>query len=347
MNILVTADFHIHSHRNDERRIEDGLQCLEWVYKTAEETECKRVVIAGDFLHNRFSLNVRTYAQACRVVAKYADRGMRTIFVLGNHDMVYENSWDIHSLVPIKDWALVIDKPTTLEIEGIPIDFLPYTPTPTRYLSEFKTPSPTLISHLAVAEALFHAKFDIKSVEDDSKEKEVISPDVFKPWQKVWLGHYHYGQRVGSDRLEYVGSPMQLTFGEATQVKRVAIYNIEKVTAQYVVNDISPKFHIIDDTTDLEPLDMKNAYVEMRTKEDIHSKFSLRKKISKLGAREIEFVAPPVDVAKAAEALDDITQFVHDREKMVCEYVDGVQVRTELDKAKLKKIGIEIVTSTS
>jgi DNA repair exonuclease SbcCD nuclease subunit len=342
--ILITADIHIHAHRNDVRRVEDGLNCLRWIYETARDTDCCRVVLAGDFLHSRFSLNAYAYAKACRLVSDFADQGLKTIFLLGNHDMYFEDNWTVHSLVPIKDWALVADKPQTVDIDGYPVDLLPYTPTPIRYLEGFKNPSPLLVSHLSVAEALLHATCDILSVEDDSKEKEVISPDVFKPWNKTFLGHYHYGQRVGSDAVEYVGSPYQLTFGEANQTKRVVIYDLDKQEAKYVVNDKSPKFHIVNDEDKLDDLNLEHSYVQMRTKEDIHSKFGLRKKLSKLGAREIEFVTKPVDMAKAQKALNNITDFVRNKTQLVTEYVDLVKVRDDLDRAKLKKIGISIIS---
>ena len=56
--ILITADLHIHPHYGEARRIEDGLDCLSWIYKVAEERKIKDVIIAGDFLHHRFSLNI-------------------------------------------------------------------------------------------------------------------------------------------------------------------------------------------------------------------------------------------------------------------------------------------------
>src|SRR5665213_2793233 len=95
MKVLITADLHIHNHKNDNRRIDDGLACLDWIYQTGKVKGCKYIIFAGDFLHNRFSLNVLAYAKACSLVAAYADAGMKTIFLLGNHDMYSEDKWDI------------------------------------------------------------------------------------------------------------------------------------------------------------------------------------------------------------------------------------------------------------
>jgi DNA repair exonuclease SbcCD nuclease subunit len=344
MKALITADLHIHAHKADNRRVEDGLDCLKWIYETATQNGCERVIFAGDFLHNRFSLNVLAYAKASQIIVDYADR-MPTIFVLGNHDLYSEDNWDIHSLVPFCKWATVVDRPTTLKMGKVPVDFLPYTPIPSKHLPAFKSGANVLISHLAILSAKLHAKFDILSVEDDSKEKEVIPVDAFDAWDKVWLGHYHYGQKLGKGNVEYIGSPMQLTFGEAGQTKHVAVFDFDTLETTYVENNLSPKFHIIESEDAVNGVDVTNCYVEMRTKESIQGKFDLRKRLAKLGAREIEFVSKARDLTKATKALNNIVEFVHQTEKMIEVFVNGMQLKTALDRQKLIQIGVEIVKS--
>lgn len=343
--VLITGDVHIHPHRNDMRRVEDGIQCLEWIYDTARVAGITTVIVAGDFLHHRFSLNAYAYAKACGVVGQAKADGINTIFELGNHDMFYEDRWDIHSLAPIKEWATVIDKPTKLNIHGHDVDFLPYTPTPSKYIDSppFDKPARTLISHLAIANAILNSKYNILSVEDDSKEKEHIEAEKLHKWEKVWLGHYHYGQKVSS-QVEYIGSPMQLTFGEAGQTKHVAIYDLETLQTRYVNNEISPQFHIVENQSDVDTLDMTNAYVQMKSSEVIEAKFDLRKKLSKLGAREIEFIPTKTDVAgQTTKALDNISKLFNDKDKLIEGYVDGVEVPEHLVKDLLKQIGKEII----
>lgn len=342
--VLITADLHIHPHRSDMRRVEDGLECLRWIYKTAEIADCCNVIIAGDFLHNRFSLNSYAYSKACNIVSQST---IRTIFLLGNHDMYYEDNWDVHSLTPLKGLATVVDRPRTIDLHGYPVDFLPYTPHPSRYLPDFTEPSNVLISHLAVSDALLNARNQMISVEDDSKEKEIISPSAFAKWKKVWLGHYHYGQEV-SEIVEYIGSPMQLTYGEAGQRKHVGIFDLDTLQTNYVVNDRSPQFHIVERVDELDHIDVTNSYVQIRCQqavdeEPIETKFDIRRKLSKLGAREIEIQPIKADVNKqTSKALENITQFFNDRNKLIGSYVDAADTGG-LDKELLKKIGLQIV----
>jgi DNA repair exonuclease SbcCD nuclease subunit len=344
--ILVTADIHIHPHRKDTRRVEDGLRCLQWIYDTAREHAITTVVVVGDFMHDRFLLPAFAYSKACEIVAKEHAAGIKTIFVLGNHDMFFEDKWQVHALMPFKQWATVVDSPSTIEIEGHLVDILPYTPLPSHYLDScFPKPQKVLLSHLSVADAILNAKFDVLSVEDDTKEKEVISPDAFKKWKKVWLGHYHYGQKL-SKGVEYIGSPMQLTFGEAAQKKHIALFDLATLKTEYIENTVSPKFHIVEDVDDLDTLPCQDAYIEVRPKVKIENPFELQKKLMKLGARESEIIPVKVDVqAKTNKALSNITSFLHDKRKLIDGFVDGVKIPEGLDKALLKKIGHEIVAS--
>jgi hypothetical protein len=70
----------------------------------------------------------------------------------------------------------------------------------------------------------------------------------------------------------------------------------------------------------------------------------MRKKLAKLGAREIEFVPTKRDVASATtQALDNISKLFHDKDKLIDGYVDGVEVPEHLNKDTLKRIGKEII----
>ena len=342
MKVLLTGDLHIHNHRSDMRRLEDGLDCLRWIYETGKIAGCKYVIVAGDFLHNRFSLNSYAYSKSCSIVAENKD--IKTIFILGNHDLFYEDRYDVHSLMSLKEWTTVVEKPTQMKLGNYQVDLLPYTPTPSKYLESdvFANPSRVLISHLSIAEALLNAKYDIRSVEDDSKKKEVLTPDALSRWEKVWLGHYHYGQKVGKN-IEYIGSPMQLTYGEAGQVKHVVIYDLATLKEKYVNNDMSPKFHIIDEESQLATIDASNSYVQMRCGNSLDSKFALRKQLSELGAREIEFAPVKTDVSKTNKALAKINLFFNDKNKLIEQYAKNVILPENIDADIAIKVGKSIV----
>jgi DNA repair exonuclease SbcCD nuclease subunit len=345
--VLITADLHLHNHRNESRRIDDGLACLEWIYDVASQKNVESVIIAGDLLHNRFQIGTYLYARACEVIKKHDN----TFLLLGNHDMLYEDDWNLHSLVALRSFnttpgVRIIEKPETVQFGKVSVDFLPYTSSPSKYLDKyFKKPSSLLISHLPVLDAILNARFDIRSIEDDSKNKEVLGVDAFKRWKKVLLGHYHYGQQL-NEVVEYIGSPMQLSFGEAGHKKHVIILDLETLAIEYVENSFSPQFHIIEKESELDSLNVKDDYVQIRTDAEITAKFDMRNKLTAGGARWIEFVPVKKDVvAQTSDALENVANVINNKEQLIEHFVQHANIPPELDKNLLAKIGKSIVSA--
>jgi DNA repair exonuclease SbcCD nuclease subunit len=344
--VLVTADLHIYNHGSDIRRIEDGLKCLDWIYGTADNNGIKTVVFCGDFFHNRFLINAYAASRAFEISYHAKLEGIDTIFLLGNHDLYYEDNWNDHSLKAVKEWATVIDKPTKMLVEGIEADFIPYTPTPSSCidLPIFAKPARTLFSHLAILDAILNSKYNVISVEDDTKQKEVIKADALHKWEKVWLGHYHYGQQV-SKQVEYIGSPMSLSYGEADQVKHVALYDMATLQTKYVVNDISPQHHIVTNVKQMNNMVLKDAYVRLDC--NVEQKFEIQKKMSKYGVRQALFNGMRLTNEETGKALGNIADLFGDRDKLIDSYIDGMDVPQNLNKDRLKKLGKEIIHAVS
>jgi len=60
-----------------------------------------------------------------------------------------------------------------------------------------------------------------------SQAKEGIEPSVFPQDMPVYTGHYHKPHVVKGTRIEYVGSPYQVSAGECDQTKRFLVLNKE------------------------------------------------------------------------------------------------------------------------
>jgi DNA repair exonuclease SbcCD nuclease subunit len=56
-----------------------------------------------------------------------------------------------------------------------------------------------------------------------SQAKEGIEPSVFPQDLPVYTGHYHKPHVVKGTRIEYVGSPYQVSAGECDQTKRFLV----------------------------------------------------------------------------------------------------------------------------
>ena len=92
---LLFSDIHIHNHKRSTDRLNDCIECLEWVFKTAIDKGIKHVLFLGDLFHDRQKIDVLTYQKAFEVFERYlgneggpaAKPPFELWLLLGNHDL--------------------------------------------------------------------------------------------------------------------------------------------------------------------------------------------------------------------------------------------------------------------
>jgi DNA repair exonuclease SbcCD nuclease subunit len=249
---LIFTDLHLHSHKGSADRLQDCLKVLDWVFQTAAEKGCKYIFFLGDLFHERAKIDVLNYLRTFEVFMKHMieDAADREVYLLvGNHDMYHRERWDINSIKPLSaiPGVHIVQSPTSMSIGGRTIDWLPYTENPISELAKFKkqTAGDILLAHLAVNGAMTNTFYGVKSdviVEYDN-EMVLVDPGLFDDWKMTLMGHYHGAQKL-NNKVEYVGSPLQLSFGEAFQQKHVIVLDLETMEKEYVLNEFSPQ-HLI------------------------------------------------------------------------------------------------------
>jgi DNA repair exonuclease SbcCD nuclease subunit len=374
MKVLFFADLHIHPHKRSQDRLQDCVDALDWVLGEASKRlsrgEFTTVVFLGDLFHDRQRIDVLTYQKTFEVFEKYQikNHGFGAIpiyLLLGNHDMWHLEKWDVSSVNPLRsmEGVRVIDKPCTVDLGGFPISFLPYTDDPhedikiveesyEKWVKENGEPRRKILGgHVAVDGALWntmHQTFSEVTVEHDG-EMKVVSPSMFSGWDRVFLGHYHAAQEL-SYNVEYIGSPLQLSFGEAFQEKQILIYDTVTGEKEYVKNTFSPQHFIIPEA-DLHKYDLKNNFIRVMV-DDITAGdvVQLRKSLvedHQVGSLEIKPVPQKHDdkVKDAATILlkeDEMLEgFIEEMLKEKHPLVEG------LDKDKLLKIGKSICEAST
>jgi hypothetical protein len=168
-----------------------------------------------------------------------------------------------------------------------------------------------------------------------------VDAAVFDDWQMTLLGHYHGSQMV-SDKVEYVGSPLELTFGEAFQEKHLIVLDLDTLEKKYIVNDFSPK-HLIVTPKDIqdENYNLNGNFVRltvdsMTTKEliDLKRTISQNHSVLSLDTKQKERrVEEDQTVIQNAQAI------LLDIEQMLEKHMTERGVPTGLDDKKLLTIG--------
>ena len=244
-DVLIFSDAHIHPHQKSHQRLEDGLTAFQWVFETARKNQVTKVIFCGDLFHSREKLEIYAYHSVYKAIRENYD--IHVYLLLGNHDLWLYEKTDISSVEPLESLpnVTVIAKPSSITINGEQADFIPFTHDPVSVIKGMK-PGKFLFGHIAVDDAVLNKRHQTTSdvsVESDG-EMVKVSKTLFEPWDMAFFGHYHLPQML-SGNAEYVGSLLPLDFGDANHDKHVIVLNFKTMVKRYVVNDFSPKFHVI------------------------------------------------------------------------------------------------------
>lgn len=348
--VLIFSDIHIDAHKKSNDRLDDCLAVLEWIFKTAVERNIKTLIFSGDLYHDRQRINVLAYQKTFEVFLKYfASSDMEVYLLLGNHDLWFYERWDVSSVMPLKAirGVHVVNEPCLLQVLNRPVGFLPYTHDPAADLAKLplgphhRAPS-VLFGHVAIDGAILNSLHNTHSevcIEHDG-EMTKVSTEIFHQWDRVFLGHYHAAQQL-TDKIEYVGSPLELSFGEAFQEKHIIIYDLDTDEKEYVVNDFSPKHLIIRDK-DVDKFDLNKNFVKIIVDEIIGSDIvEMRSELSSkfdIGSLEIKAVPKIEEDEHIVEDAKSI--LLQSSDKMCSMYLDEIEKNSELKLERSKLMSI-------
>ena len=163
------------------------------------------------------------------------------------------------------------------------------------------------------------------SVEHDG-DMVKVDRSIFKDYKHAYFGHYHGAQKLAKN-VEYIGSPLQLSFGEAGEEKHIIILDTNKNSQEYIVNDFSPKHFYIDE----ENLDsysreeLEKSFVCIVTKGDLstENKKTIENKISGLGIDSVKLKTKSKEVTD--HIINDAKLVLSDENKIIEKYVEQVQ----------------------
>ena len=320
------------------------MKVLEWVFETAKKRNIKNILFAGDLFQDRQKIDIATYSLTFDILFKYCDGSINLWLLLGNHDLWYHDKWDISSVLPFSALpnVVVINRACSLMVAGHQIDFLPFVHDPIDHLKTLQQerPSPKiLIGHLAIHGAELHSVYHNLSdvVLEHDGEMVKVTPELFSFWDKVFLGHYHSPQIIKN--IEYIGSPLELNFGEAYQKKHMILYDLVTGEQEYIENDFSPK-HLVLTEDEIEEEDLENNFIRLNV---VNAKsieiLGLKKNIQEKNPGTLEIIQKPKKEQK--QVVEDAKSILNNEDEMLDTYVKEVETG-DLDKVRLLEIGKNI-----
>ena len=369
---LVFSDLHLHAHKDRIDRLNDCLQVLDWVFKTAVKNKCKYLFFLGDLFHERSKIDVMNYLKCFEVIMKHMIEDAADLdfyLLVGNHDMYHRTRWDVNSVKPISaiPRCHVVAQPTTMTFGESVVDWMPYTEDQIRDLDKLKKSKAEagsayhlLLGHMAVHGAQTNLLYGLKSdvIAEFDNDMLPVDAKVFDPWRRTLLGHYHGAQHLG-DKVEYIGSPLQLSYGEAFQKKHVLILNLATLKGEYVENTFSPK-HLIVTTKDVEDenytLDGNFVRVGYDDMSEI-DRLNLRRKITQdHKVLSLDFRPKDKKTEQDQTVIEESKAILVDQDKMLETYIDTTGLPTitnkkgetiTLEKSRLLSWGQKVIDKCS
>ena len=356
MKILIFSDLHIHPHKRSSERLEDCLKALDWVFASAKERGIKNIVFLGDLFHDRQKIDVLAYQKTFDIFSRNLEgSGIKLTLLLGNHDLWHYQRLDISSVNPLRalPGVRVVDEPSVVRLseggEGFFMGFLPYTHNPIEDLKKVEKEwakaaqadsTKVLGGHIAVDGATWNVRHGTLSdvVVEHEGDMVKVGPDIFRKWDRVFLGHYHIPQKM-DEKVEYVGSPLQLSFGEADQDKHIVAYDTSDDSVEYIDNDFSPK-HLIIGEDEIEEADLKGNFVRLEV-DDMTGSRMHKVRQEMVEARGVSSLEIKQRQRNETHIIQDAKSIMKNEDEMIEKYVE--QAAPEgLDRETLVKIGTDI-----
>ena len=188
------------------------------------------VIQTGDYFDNRKSIDLQTLAFQKEV---FIDRAfaldVEVLGIIGNHDIPLRHSLAMSSPVQLlnNDNVHFTDRIKDFEFDGRTITLMPWICRDNFEQSQtrIREGGDILLGHFEIEGFVMHP---------GAISREGIHMSDFKGWNRVLSGHYHT-QSVNKN-IQYVGTPYQMTWNDATTKHGFWILDTNEDTMTFVEN---------------------------------------------------------------------------------------------------------------
>ena len=219
MRYIMTGDLHLSAYSNES--VVQGLpekifytgNTLNHMIFYALKNDISNMIIGGDIFHSKSILHVVAQSYFLDFIRK--NLNITFYIISGNHDMSSRSGNGVSALK-------CIDKEPNVKMfhEATVEDSIYYVPwNPEKMIDEIRKPPSKvkyLVSHLGLNEAKLNSGISIVS--------DIGLKDLTK-YTHCFLSHYHSPQTINN--VSYIGSPIQMDWGEKNEEKRFMVLDTE------------------------------------------------------------------------------------------------------------------------
>ena len=241
MKFAFTADWHLSAYSQDNldketrlpRTLSDIINTLENMIKYCISNSIETIIVGGDLLHGKSI--IYSIAQSCLLDLFRKYQEINFIVIDGNHDLSGKSKKVVSALKSIDKELNVYRIGKYLEDKDNSILYVPYSYNMSNIIMNNK--ADYLISHFGLNEGMLNSGISVVS--------DLSINDLSGKYSTVLLGHYHKPQKIirKDVKLYYVGSPIQLDWGEKHEEKRFLVVDTEENKIESILTEGYRKYY--------------------------------------------------------------------------------------------------------
>jgi DNA repair exonuclease SbcCD nuclease subunit len=268
------------------------------------------------------------------------DRGIRVVFIAGNHDVYYRETNAINCYQELKieeiDGFEVFTGPTEYKLDGKKILLVPW------INNENREETNELIARTKAKVCFGHLNLKDFDAQRGHKMEEGDDPTRFEKFDCVLTGHYHHKSSVGP--IHYLGSIIQSDWSDYDDPRGFHIFDTDSYELTYIQNPFvifKKVFYNDKDTETLEDVceqdltELKDSYVKVVVLEKMNPYwFDLfMADVEKAGPVDIQIVEDHHDLGTVNE--EEIISEAEDTLTICHKYIDQI-ANASVNKTELK-----------
>lgn len=331
--IILIADTHFGENNNSEKTNNALLEFFEFVCEEGKKRGIDRLIILGDFFHQRDKLDVSTINYGlfgAEILAEHFEglNSDRPDLIIGNHDIYYKYSKDINSANMLDAYLCVHEEPVVpmLNDECLFVPWVTDSSEWDRVIEMFKTQKPKFV--------FGHFEFNSFKMNDHYIMEHGYSHRALKDAHKVFTGHYHLRQEMGN--VVYVGSPIPFNFNDANDTERgFCILNLDTGEHEFVnfekvqVKSLNHKEFLDQEFTHPDYMSIR---VEIDEEIDEETMDKVKEKLENGGFRNSKIRYTPTKYKELVESIEtDDIESVDNIDEAVINYIQSADTIEGID----------------
>jgi len=230
------TDIHWGAKANSNQHNEDCMQYVEWFCaQVRADPEIDNIIFLGDWFENRSAINVSTLKYAYNGLQMISELGLPIYFIVGNHDLYYRHSREIHSVTPYNEFAglTIIDEPTIIKEIHNGVLISPYL---------FHDEYVNLKDFLDLDTWWGHFEFRgfVVTGYNITMPTGPSAEDYIGP-KYIFSGHFH--KRQANEQIVYIGNTFPTSFSDAGDASRgMMVYDHKTQDANFMDWEDCPRY---------------------------------------------------------------------------------------------------------